>query len=251
MTTVYVATHKSYEIAPDELYRPIHVGHERSSVETGFPGDDTGRHISASNRNYCELTATFWAAYNTTHDATGLVHYRRYFAGSGWRGTATEADVTSWLSSADVIAPRRRNYVIETIRSHYARAHHETDLDHARNAVALLSPAYLADFDAIMNGRRLSLYNMFIMRGILLREYADWLFPILAEAEEHIPLAGYGPQQARVLGYLGERLFNVWIHHNADRLRVKYVRVVNLEGENLAKKAWGMLRRRSGAGRVS
>lgn len=250
MTTVYVAAHKPYSIAPDGIYQPIHVGHARSSVNTGFPGDDTGHHISNSNAHYCELTATYWVAYNTSHDATGLVHYRRYFAGSGWRGVATEADVDSWLSAADVVVPRPRNYVVETIRSHYARAHHESDLDHARTAVELLSPEYLQDFDQIMNGRKLSLYNMFVMRGDLLRDYADWLFPILAEAEKHIPFSNYGPQQARVFGYLGERLLNVWIGHNAPRLKVRYVKVVNLEGENLVKKAWGLLRRRVGAGRA-
>jgi hypothetical protein len=251
LTTVYVAAHKPYEIAPESVYSPVHVGHTSAKNDIGFLGDDAGHNISQKNENYCELTAIFWAAYNSSDDRIGLVHYRRYFAGSGWRGTATGAEIDLWLSSADIVVPRPRNYVIETIRSHYARAHHESDLDAARAAVATLTPEYLPSFDAIMNGRRLSLYNMFITRAELLREYADWVFPLLEETEKTIPVESYGPQQARVFGYLGERLFNVWLHHNSERILVRHIKVVNLEGENLIKKGWGMLRRRTGAGRVS
>lgn len=251
MTTVlYVAAHKPYEVSPDAIYRPIHVGRARTDKDLGFAGDDTGRSISGKNANYCELTGLYWAAYNTEHDVVGLVHYRRYFRGAGWKGVASAQDVASWMRDADIVVPTQRNYLIESIRTHYSRAHHGSDLVAARAMVSQLAPDHLPAFDRVLSGRRLSLYNMFVMRGPILREYADWLFPILEAIEERIPVETYGPQQARVFGYLGERLFNVWLEHNSDHLQISRVPVRNLEGENLLKKAWGLIRRRFGRGRA-
>jgi len=36
--------------------------------------------------------------------------------------------------------------------------------------------------------------------------YCNWLFPILAEFDRQVDLAGYAPQELRVDGYLAERL---------------------------------------------
>ncbi|WP_158231516.1 DUF4422 domain-containing protein [Microbacterium sediminis] len=247
---VFVAAHKPYDMPDDGVYEPIHVGHANATVKTGFTADDTGDNISARNASYCELTGLYWFWRNTNHDAYGLAHYRRYFAGSGWRGVATGEEMRDWLNAADVIVPRRRNYVIETVRSQYTRAHHGSDLDAARTAIAELSPDYLLAFDRVMARRTLSLYNMFLMRRELLDDYAKWVFTILERASRDIDVSSYGPQQKRVFGYLGERLFNVWLEKNADRLKVQRRRIVALEGENLVKKAWGLINRRFGRGRA-
>jgi len=251
MTLVaYIAVHKPYALPQAEVYRAIHVGRAAAKAELGFAGDDTGDNISLKNPTYCELTALYWMWRNTDDDAYGLAHYRRYFAGSGPRGVATAAEMQEWLRTADVVVARPRRYYIETVRSHYARAHHEADLDAARAAIARLHPASLGAFDRVMRQRQLSLYNMFLMRRELLDAYCEWLFPILAECEKTIPVERYGPQQARVFGYLGERLFNVWLEEHRGSLRVARRRVVNLEPENLAKKAWRLLLRRFGRGRA-
>ncbi|MER7796508.1 DUF4422 domain-containing protein [Microbacterium sp. NPDC096154] len=247
---VFVAAHKPYKMPDDPLYVPLHVGHATARQETGFTGDDTGDNISDRNDTYCELTGLYWFWKNTRHDVYGLAHYRRHFAGRGPGGIATRAEVEEWLRSADVIVPRRRNYVIETVRSHYSRAHHASDLDACRAALAQLHPDYVPAFDRVMGRTSLSLYNMFIMRRELLDEYAAWLFPVLAYVEERTDLSDYGPQQARVFGYLGERLFNVWLEKHAPSLRIAYRRVIALEGENYLKKAWGVLQRRVGRGRA-
>ena len=62
------------------LFLPIQVGRAISSVDLGIQGDDTGDNISWKNRNYCELTALYWAWKNLKEvDIIGLCHYRRYF----------------------------------------------------------------------------------------------------------------------------------------------------------------------------
>lgn len=42
---------------------------------------------------------------------------------------------------------------------------------------------------------------------------------------------------------MAERLFNVWLHHQRDRLTIKYMPVVNIDGENLLLKGIGLLKR--------
>jgi hypothetical protein len=244
---VYVAAHKPYDMPDDASYRPIHVGHRNAHVELGLPGDDTGENLSDKNPTYCELTALYWMWKNTADEAYGLAHYRRYFAGSGWRGIANRAELSGWLDEYDVVLSRPRNYYIETVRSHYAHAHHGGDLDVARDALAELAPAYLPAFDGVMAHRGLSLYNMFLMRRELLDDYCGWLFPVLAECERHIPVDTYDAHQARVYGFLGERLLNVWAAHHRGDLRVGHRPVRNLEGEPYLAKATGVLKRKLGA----
>lgn len=241
---VYVAAHKACDLPDDPAYRPIHVGHQNASVDLGFAGDDTGDNISAKNPTYCELTALYWMWKNTADDAYGLAHYRRYFAGAGWRGIATGDELDDLLEKHDVVLSRPRNYYVETVRSHYAHAHHEGDLDIVRGAVGRQSPDYLPAFDTVMAQRRLSLYNMFLMRRQLLGEYCAWLFPILEECEREIPVDTYDNYQARVYGFLGERLLNVWVTYRRSDLDVGYRPVRNLDGERYLKKAVGLLRRK-------
>lgn len=245
---VFVAAHKDYEFPGDPVYRPIHVGRAGADARLPFAGDDTGENISALNRTYCELTGLYWAWRNTDHAACGLVHYRRYFAGAG-KQPASGAEMARWLQDADVIVARRRHYVIETVRQQYSHAHHASDLDAARDALEALHPEHLRSFDAVMAARSLSLYNMFLMRRELLDAYCSWLFPVLERAAEQIPFDRYGPQQARVMGYVGERLFNVWLHHN-DHLRIERRRVFNTEGEPLVRKGIDMVKRKFGQGRA-
>jgi len=240
----YVATHKMYDMPRDSGYRPIHVGRAGAMTELGFPGDDVGENLSHKNATYCELTALYWMWKNTHDEAYGLAHYRRYFRGSGWRGVATRQEMAAWLSKADVILARPRHYYIETVRSHYANAHHETDLDIARDAVALVDSSYLGAFDRVMSRRGLSLYNMFLMRRELLEDYCSWLFQVLEECERHIPVQTYDAHQARVYGFLGELLLNVWVEHQRGRIKVAHRSVRNLEGEATVTKAVGVVRRK-------
>ena len=95
-----------------------------------------------------------------------------------------------------------------------------------------------------MNGSKLSLYNMFAMRSKEFDSYCTWLFDILFKAEPKIPYETYGPYQGRVFGFLAERLLNVWVAHNIRSHRIHYLKVTNVEGENIFQKFAGLLRRK-------
>lgn len=249
--TVLVVTHKDYEFPNAACYRPIFVGEKCANAlkNEGFYQDNSGINIAEKNSSFCELTGLYWAWQNgifKNNQYVGLVHYRRYFAGKKLclkkQHIASESELLSLLEKYEAILPKKRNYFIESIYSHYKHAHHIKDLDLTRDVIIELQPEYLESFDAVMQGRKLHLYNMFVMPSEKASEYCHWLFSILFELEQRIDITQYDNYQKRVFGFIAERLFNVWILYN--QLNVKYLPVVNLDGENLIKKGLNLLKRK-------
>lgn len=244
---IVVAYHREAARPADELYLPVQVGRANASEVLDMAGDDDGVNISARNPSYCELTALYWARHNLEANALGLAHYRRYFAGGGTpglrRGVMSGAEAAADLQRFDMVVARRRHYVIETVESHYRNAHVPEDLEVLREAVASVSPTWSGALEDVLSGRSLSLFNMFLARRSVADEYADWLFETLQHAEAQISLAGRSAYQARVCGFLGERLLNVFVAAN-PALAARTRPVINLDGENRLRKASGMVQRK-------
>ena len=236
---VVVAAHKPYRMPEDPAYLPLQVGAAgRSPI--GFARDDEGEGISERNANWCELTGLYWAWKNLRADAIGLVHYRRHFSGS--RGIATGAELEAALASADVILPRRRLYFIETTYSQYAHAHHAVDLDETRRIVAELHPDCVESFDRAMKSVGGHRFNMFVMKKDLLDDYCEWLFGILFELERRLDISQYSPYDARVFGFVAERLLDVWIGARPG-LRIAELPVLHLESQHWPSKILRFLAR--------
>ena len=62
-----------------KYFCPIHVGSALSDLDLGIMRDDSGINISEKNKNYCELTASYYALKNIDSEYFGLMHYRRFF----------------------------------------------------------------------------------------------------------------------------------------------------------------------------
>jgi hypothetical protein len=249
---ILVATHKKYQMPKESMYIPLHVG-KKEKGELGYQGDNTGDNISVKNTNYCELTGLYWAWKNLNCDYIGLCHYRRYFTNKSlieiYKNKAnkfdmilTESEVSNLLDSYDVILPKKRNYYIETIKSHYEHAHNIKDLEETRKIISSKYPNYLNNFDEVMNGKKLYLYNMFIMSKENFNKYCEWLFNILFELEKKIDISNYDEYQKRVFGFLSERLFNVWLLNNPQR--IKELDAINMEDINWADKITKFLKRK-------
>lgn len=247
---ILVAAHKKYWMPTDDVYLPLHVGRE-GKEDLGYLGDNTGDNISAKNANYCELTGLYWAWKNLKCDYIGLCHYRRYFAGENIHGNDVEKkksailkqqDYEKLLQEYDVILPVKRNYYIETVRSQYEHAHNKRDLDETEKIIAELYPEYSEAFEKVMGGTKLHILNMFVMKKQLFDEYCSWLFSILFELEKRIDISGYNQYEARVYGFISERLFNVWF--KKQQLKVKELPVVFLEKQNWPKKIAEFLKRK-------
>ena len=238
---ILVATHKAYWMPDDDIYLPLHVGREGKQY-LGFIGDNTGDNISSKNPNYCELTGLYWAWKNLESEYIGLCHYRRYFGHrchsndleSKYKAIFHRTDYERLLHKYDVIIPKRRNYYIETVRSQYEHAHNKRDLDEVERIIAERYPEYSEAFTKVMNRTKLHILNMFAMKKKLFDEYCAWLFDILFELEKRIDISNYDTYQARVFGFLGERLFNVWLEKR--QLSPVEVDIVNLEPIDWFKK---------------
>lgn len=243
-----VAAHKAAEVPSDDFYLPIHVGHALNPIDLGYQRDDEGENISELNPSYCELTALYWAWKNLDADVVGLSHYRRYFRGKqpgpNGKGILSRAESVQLLDKHDIVLSRPRNYVIETIDSHYRNGHHGSDLDVLRGVIEKDYPDFLNSYDKVFSGRELSLYNMFLMRKRDFNEYCEWLFGILDFVEPEIDNDSRSVYQQRTFGYLGERLLNVWVEQRSSSRAVSYLGVVNTEGEPKLQKAKGLLARK-------
>lgn len=249
--TVLVITHKDYEFPDSACYCPLFVGGKTTSdlKNERFYQDSVGVNIAEKNSSFCELTGLYWAWQNgifKNNQYVGLVHYRRYFAGKKLclkkQHIASESELLSLLEKYEAILPKKRNYFIESIYSHYQHAHYVKDLNCTREIISELYPEYITSFDAIMQGQKIHIYNMFVMSSENASKYCQWLFPILFELEKRIDITQYDNYQKRVFGFIAERLFNIWLVHH--QLKFCEIPVVNLEGENLLKKAINLLKRK-------
>lgn len=242
---ILVATHKPYWMPSDSVYMPLHVGRE-GKTDIGFIGDNTGDNISNKNAHFCELTGLYWAWKNLHCEYIGLCHYRRYFStgkGAKKERIMSRFDYERLLSMYDVIVPAKRNYYIETVRSQYEHAHNKRDLDEVQQIVHEKYPMYDRAFETVMKRKRLHILNMFAMKKELFNQYCEWLFDILFTLEKRIDISDYTTYEARVFGFLSERLFNVWLEYHST-LTVKEVPVVFLEKQNWGKKIANFLLRK-------
>ncbi|OOF58381.1 DUF4422 domain-containing protein [Rodentibacter genomosp. 2] len=248
---IIVATHKKYFMPSDEIYLPLHVGKfDKECI--GYQGDNTGDNISIKNPYFCELTGLYWAWKNLNNDYIGLIHYRRFFSAKPFfyrRNKPIETlyltgeEASALLTKYDVIIPKRRNYYIETLYSHYANTLYAEHLDVTREIIAEMCSEYLLSFDSVMKQRGGYMFNMFIMSKELVNDYCSWLFPILFELEKRIPADQYSAFHARFYGRVSELLFNVWLkkYSQSKPLKVKVIPFVYGEKVNWLKKGFAFL----------
>lgn len=215
---IFVAAHKPFENSgklPKE-YLPIQVG-AKGKDGIGFIRDDTGDSISEKNGSYCELTGLYWLWKNSDADVVGLCHYRRYLSSRPLdrklRSMLGAEKILEILKKRDIILPKKVNLGRKNVYEHYCAAHYEKDLLTTRKAIETLYPEFLEDFDAVMKEKKTYQCNMFIAKKSLADEYCKWLFDVLAFVEENTDISEYDRVQARIYGYLGERLINVWVRH--------------------------------------
>lgn len=250
---ILVATHKQYWMPDDEIYLPIHVGAERKTdaagqpLDLGYTKDNTGKNISAKNANYCELTGLYWAWKNLDADYIGLAHYRRHFSNGKLFAdkkarVISGAELEKKLNRCDILLPKPRNYWIETNYGQYVHAHHAVDLDTTREILTEKYPEYIRAWDASMKRTIGHRFNMFIMKRDKFDAYCAWLFDILFELEKRLDISQYSAYDARVFGFVAERLVDVWI--NTNGYAYKELPYVFMEKQNWLVKGGNFVKRK-------
>jgi hypothetical protein len=243
---IIIAMHKEYPVAKDSIYLPLHVGKENSKAKLNICGDDGGENISVKNPNYCELTGVYWAWKNLDAEYMGLSHYRRYFCvekkKDKFDSVLTGKQLQKYLEETDVILPKKRNYYIETNESQYLHAHHHEGWQEMCNIIHRDYPEYVPALDKMRNSTKGHRFNMFIMKKKYFDAYCEWLFDILFKVEEKIDISEYSAAEARVFGYLSERMLDVWIDTN--HVEYRELPVLYMEQQNWLKKGSAFLKRK-------
>ena len=85
-------------------------------------------------------------------------------------------------------------------------------------------------------------FNMFIMKKEKADEYLKWMFDILFELEKRLDISDYSVNDARVFGFVSERLIDVWLETKG--YEYKELPVLFMEKENWFKKGMNFLKRK-------
>lgn len=234
--SIYVVMHKVVDICKMQEFIPLLVGAKeyKGNIPNEILKDDSIEdNISNKNKNYCELTGLYWMWKNSKIDENeiiGLCHYRRYFLKNmfkvGRGNYLNHKEIENIMKNYDIILPKKRTYKIKNI-DNFQNAPKTEDLEKTREVIEKLYPEYLDSFDQSMNSNKIYLYNMFVTKKSIMDNYCKWLFDILFELESKIDLSEYNEYEARIYGFISERLLNVWLMKNKDTLKIKEKYVYN------------------------
>lgn len=230
---IYVVTHKNFERVCESPYQVIAVGNkDKITIEANFLRDDIGENIAEKNANFCELTALYWIwKHDVKSDIIGLCHYRRYLSKSLWSNSAqyilTQTDIQKCFQKGyDIILPykpiARRN-----VAEIYCDFGYEKDIRLLGKIIENKCPEYLEEYERLWKRHSNYPANIMILSREKLDQYATWLFDLLFELERNNDISDYTEQEARIYGYLSERLLEVWVRKN--KLRIKHFRMLNTE----------------------
>jgi len=216
---IYVITHKKIELS-DSLKAK---GYELLSVggPKGNDGvcDNSGDNISSKNANYCELTGAYWIWKNIDNEIKGFCHYRRFFTKKTLKYNENKVlsakEICNILKAKPnvVIMPERKYYNISATEL-YLRCGYQKDLDTTREVIFEKYPEYVKTYDKLMKCNYGYITNMMIAKKELYDAYHAWLFDILFEVEKRTDISNYTKAEARIYGYISERLLGVWLIQN-------------------------------------
>ena len=264
---IYVLHYKKGPVLKlPSLYSPLMAGNSLLHDQSEMIGDDTDNNISAKNRYYSELTGIYWIWKNRQSEITGACHYRRFFTAHpepllyqlkrlsffliglhrkrhGIIYTSnvnifierilSETELQDILKEHDALLPvaRKLKYSVE---EHYRRYHDANDLVILKKIISERHPEFTAAFEKVLQSKRLYANNMFVLRKNHFEEFMTWWFDILFEFERQIDLQTKTGYQQRILGFIAERLLNVWFAYkqlNVVELPIIYFKKFKDTGE--------------------
>lgn len=223
---IYVACFNKKANVKNDIYTNLQLGAYKKRDEIFDCYDNDGDNISEKNKYYCELTGLYWIWKNIKEDIIGLVHYRRFFYKSFFSNKddiLQKQDIEKILKNNDIILPKKEILVGNTVYSQYKKTHDIKEIEEVKKIISEIYPDYLNSFNKIMKRRKFYICNMFIAKKELIDEYCEWLFNILSELDNRIDFSKRDNYNARTPGFLGERLFNVWIEKNNFRICEKNI----------------------------
>lgn len=187
---------------------------ENKLTEASFY-DDNGENISNKNQQFCELTALYWIWKHSSDDIIGFEHWRRRFI------LPEKWDEIMLNNGIDVILPVPL-CVMPSLEDNYKSRH---DSKVWEKGMEILKKHHPEDYEvAVRFFKESNLYspcNMIIAKREVLKEYCDWLFPVLLELNDTIGILD-DKYQNRYPGFISERLLNYFFEKNQDRFKIVY-----------------------------
>lgn len=258
---IYIVYHKNCHIFRSKYLIPICVGKKVNGTKLEMLGDDTLDNISNKNPNYCELTALYWIWKNdNSHDYIGLFHYRRVLTDEisfkdeimnkvkfikfmikrvvkdneviGYQPlyvtdniNVAQNKITRYekflnkIDKYDVVLPKKDKCNLSMEFQYYC-GHIREDFIIFEEIIKAKYPEFYEWFEIYKKKNISYSYNMFIMKKIYFNLYMEMLFDILFEVEKKNFISQY-PYQARVFGFLAERLMLPFIMYIKSKYNIK------------------------------
>lgn len=193
---------------------PIQVGASLTDKMVAPLQDNQGENISDKNRNYCELTASYYAWKNSKADYKGICHYRRIFDLQDLKLRQVFIN-----SGADVILPYPSIYYPNMDVEH-KRYVDDSDWIAMMQAMKEVAPNYYNSYvTTISKEAYFYNYNMLIARKEVFDDYCNFLFSVLERTEQLVTPKGW-EREDRFAGYLGENLTTMYFRKNKEQLKI-------------------------------
>lgn len=253
---ILVGYHKPAVLPNEDIFVPIHLGRALATEASkdgkisissyqwmldNMIGDDTGDNISKLNREFCELTALYWAWKNYDKlgnpDYIGFMHYRRYFILNKKFKKYNFTDQynlirTETLSQAHLTeigcSEAYLNKIIDKntcifssnkctfTPEEYRKKHWACPYNDFRSAIDIANKLFphLEDItNKYLNGHTNTWSQMFILNKQDFMSYCDWLFKILFQVHNQIDYEKYNIHQKRACAYIGETLCGIYANY--------------------------------------
>ena len=199
--------------APPQLKdfeRTIQAGAALTEEKLSAVTDNTGENISEKNKQYCEMTATYWVWKNTNHAWKGIEHYRRHLL-------VTPSLLTE---DTDVILPLPYICYPHTM-AQFGRFVGEDVVRALFHSLQMLHPREYERYKSILYGKYQYTYNLLCAREYVFDDYCAWFFRITAYMEKlgaNVPALS----ETRALSYVAEVLTNLYFMSKQDVWRVRH-----------------------------
>jgi len=244
------------------FFDPIIVGDNKEDFDDKFYKDDIGDNISNKNFSFCEMTAVYYMWKNLSFDYYGLMHYRRIFDNhecsvklipylskslikkfigrdysfdyvafnkviSKNKLSKVNSKISKLTKFYDIILPKK-TVLNKTVKDHFIKYHGASFFKIVSDVIYSESESDYKFFIEFFNSKKMHCYNMFIMNNQYFNEYCEWVFNLLFKIEKKIDFSTLNNYDRRIIGFISERLLNVFIYKKSKEngVRIKELSVI-------------------------
>lgn len=236
---IFITAFKPFkEYVTNKIYKVVGVKDFKYEGTLESFNDNVGINISNMNHFFNELSVFYWVWKNyPMKEYIGMCSYRRYF-----NFLDDFTNVEKHIDKYEIILPTILSLKDKTNIEQYNKCHNIDDLNLILDIIVELYPEYKDDVVSFSECNTLYTNNMFIMKKEDFIKYCEFLFNVLNEylrimkfdniehifeyVEKHKLLFENKTNkiskdlnyQARIGGFLGERIFTIYVKHNFKKV---------------------------------